>query len=129
MTCARPTFSLMRRDAVQDCRHLSRFFLGADWAVVLHLAARGNMNRTQQGWVVLGSRGVSATQDIFAIFRKGWREWLMPFHELTAIAWNLARSYPAGARLRLATGLAVLNAKAFVGQFITMIRRLRPPRP
>ncbi|MES2632592.1 MAG: glycosyltransferase family 2 protein [Pseudomonadota bacterium] len=119
-------FSLMRRDAVSDCRHLSRFFLGADWAVVLHLAARGKMNRAQEGWVVLGSRGVSATHDIFAIFRKGWRSWLMPFHELTGIAWGLARGYPLLARLRLATGLAVLNGKAFIGQFITMVRRRRP---
>ncbi len=120
-------YSLMRREAVRDCRHVSRSFLGADWAVVLHLAARGKMNRTDKGWVILGSRGVSATQDILAIFRKGWREWLMPFHELTGIAWDLARSYPAPARLRLATGLAVLNGKAFIGQFITMFRRPRPP--
>lgn len=120
-------YSLMRREAVASCPNVHRFFLGSDWAVVLHLAAQGKMNRAGEGWVVLGSQGVSASRDIFRMYRKTWHDFFFPFHELGGVAWELARPYGWAPRARLAWGLGVLNVKAFFGQFIAMLRRRRPP--
>ena len=115
-------YALMRRDAIQSCSIVNSHYLGADWAVVLHLAAQGPIRRLDQGWTVLGAKGVSRGKDIFRMHRTGMLEFLLPFAHLTRFTWQCSRPLPLGARWRLGWRLLCLNAMAFMVQFLVRWR-------
>lgn len=121
-------YSLFRRQALVAWVAAERDYLGADWSLITHLASMGKLNRIDQGWTELGRHGVSNTSDIFARHRKGFIDWLLPFHRLTADSWQLMASARAGQRWLLAWRLSLLNLHAFLSQHKVMLNRRMPSR-
>lgn len=116
-------YSLMRKDAIKDCRTVNAHFLGADWAVVLHLAYKGKLNRASDGWVTLGKVGVSQSRNIFRIYRESYLDFFCPFAKLSKFTWTLSGSLPVSDRKKIALALLKINIKAFFVQFFVLLKR------
>lgn len=116
-------YALFKRDAVSAWHHLGQSFLGADWTLVTHLAVRGKINRLEEGWVELGTGGASNATDIFAYYRAGLLDWIIPFNRLTADTWRLMSGAPLRQRMIIAMRLMRLNLQAFALQFRVMATR------
>lgn len=119
-------YSLFRRDAVEDWVRRHAPVLGADWSLITRVAIKGKLNRVDDGWVELGSEGVSNTTDIFAAHRFGVLDWLLPFRHLSRETWGLMEGATPAQRALMLARLAYLNGLAFATQFIVMSRRARP---
>lgn len=118
-------YSLFRREAVAEWVHRHAPVLGADWTLITRLAIKGKLNRVDQGWIELGVEGASNTTDIFAAYRHGVLDWLMPFRHLASETWGLmAGATPAQRALMLAR-LVYLNGLAFATQFLVMARKTK----
>src|SRR3989338_1926024 len=116
-------YSLMRKDAIKDYRAVSAHFFGADWAVVLHLAYKGKLNRTTEGWVTLGKAGVSQSRNIFRAYRQSRLDFYCPFARLSQFTWALSRNLPVSDRNKIALALLKINIKAFFVQFYVLLKR------
>ena len=116
-------YSLMRKDALKDCRAVGAHFFGADWAVVLHLACKGKLNRAPDGWVTLGKVGVSQSRNIFRIYRKSYLDFFCPFARLSKFTWALSGSFSVSDRKKIALALLKMNIKAFFVQFFVLLQR------
>lgn len=116
-------YSLMRREAVAGCPALGRHFLGSDWAVVAHLAARGKLHRCDSGWTVLGTSGISSSANVFRAHRNGWLDFCLPFGALAQITWRIAGGVQLKTRARLAIALLKLNLIGLYGQFLAARKR------
>ena len=116
-------YSLMRKDAIGDCRAVNAHFLGADWAVVLHLACKGKLNRASEGWVKLGKAGASQGRNIFRAYRQSCLDFYCPFARLSKFTWALSRNLPVSDRNKIALALLKINIKAFFVQFYVLLKR------
>ena len=116
-------YSLFRREAITGWKNLNEGFLGSDWTLVTHLAAKGKLNRLSKGWVELGIHGVSNTTDIFAHYRKRWIDWVFPFNRLAFDTLEKMSGSSSTQRVRVLWSLLLLNSKAFRAQFYAMLRR------
>ena len=116
-------YSLMRKDALKDCRAVGAHFFGADWAVGLHLACKGKLNRAPDGWVTLGKVGVSQSRNIFRIYRKSYLDFFCPFARLSKFTWALSGSFSVSDRKKIALALLKMNIKAFFVQFFVLLQR------
>ena len=116
-------YSLMRKDALKDCRAVHAHFFGADWAVVLHLAYKGKLKRVSDGWVTLGKAGASQSRNIFRIYRESCMDFLCPFAKLSKFTWALSESLPVYERKKIALALLKMNIKAFFVQFFVLLKR------
>lgn len=116
-------YSLMRKDAIKDCRAVNAHFLGSDWAVVLHLARKGKLNRASEGWVTLGKVGASQGRNIFRTYRKSSLDFYCPFASLSKFTWALSRDLPASDRKKIALALLKININAFFVQFYVLLKR------
>lgn len=116
-------YSLMRKEALKDCRAVGAHFFGADWAVVLHLAYKGKLNRTPDGWVTLGKAGVSQSRNIFRAYRQSRLDFYCPFARLSRFTWALSRNLSVSDRNKIALALLKINIKAFFVQFYVLLKR------
>jgi len=116
-------YSLMRKDAIRDCRAVNAHFFGADWAVVLHLACKGKLNRASEGWVKLGKAGASQSRNIFRAYRQSRLDFYCPFARLSKFTWALSRNLPVSDRNKIALALLKINIKAFFVQFYVLLKR------
>lgn len=110
-------YSLFRRDAIVGWRFLGENFLGSDWALIIHLICIGKLNRSELGWVILGTDGVSHSRDIFALSRRSLLDWLLPFNRLSLYVLTLLTGSPFGQKLKIFRRLCRLNRWAFIEQF------------
>lgn len=116
-------YSLMRKDAIKDCRAVNAHFFGADWAVVLHLAYKGKLNRASGGWITLGKAGISQSRSVFRIYKESCLDFYCPFAKLSKFTWALSRSLPISDRKKIALALLKINIKAFFVQFFVLLKR------
>jgi glycosyltransferase involved in cell wall biosynthesis len=116
-------YSLFRRESVAGWSHLDDCFLGSDWTLITYLALKGKLNRVNEGWVELGLSGVSNTTDIFARYRQGIIDWVLPFHRLTQDTWQFMPDASLTQRTIITIQLARLNLQAFFTQFRIMVRK------
>jgi glycosyltransferase involved in cell wall biosynthesis len=103
-------YGLYRRDALRDCYQIERPFLGCDWTVVLRACLVGKTNRTDRGWIVLGSKGLS-NRDIFSAYRRHWYEWLAPLSKLYSDVRKISDHFSPSAKVRLFLIFVFLNAQ------------------
>jgi len=120
-------YSLFRRDAIADWVHLHGSFLGSDWSLITHLALKGKLNRVGGGWVELGLGGVSNTTNIFARYRRGIIDWILPFHRLSLDTMRLMSGARLTQRALVFAKLLRLNVQAFVVQFRVILQRRKMP--
>jgi hypothetical protein len=111
-------YGLFRRAAVLDWAPIGYMdFLGADWTLITHLASKGKLHRHTQGWVELGTEGMSHSGDIFAMYRKRRLHWVLPFVTVTVYAFAHLKNPRLTQRLTLFARLMRLNRKAARSQF------------
>jgi glycosyltransferase involved in cell wall biosynthesis len=123
-------YSLFRRDAVAGWTRLEGAdFLGSDWTLIAHLASGGKLNRVERGWVELGVAGMSNTTDVFALHRKGWVDWLLPFNALTAEMLRHMKGASVGQKLAVLKRMARLNGEALRAQYSVARRRRKASHP
>jgi glycosyltransferase involved in cell wall biosynthesis len=118
-------YSLFRRAAITAWVQRDNYFLGSDWTLITHLALAGKLNRVSGGWIELGLGGVSNTKDIFANYRQGIIDWIIPFHRLTRDTLQLMGGASRSQKLLVIKRLLRLNIQAFATQFRVMIQRRR----
>jgi glycosyltransferase involved in cell wall biosynthesis len=118
-------YSLFRREALLDCDIVDRSFLGSDWAIMVHVAAKGPMHRTDRGWTLLGTQGASRSGNLYRSWRTSWLDILIPFRLLSLYAWSCADGFTFADRSLLAYKLARLNAFGLSAQTAEAWRRWR----
>ena len=110
-------YSLFRRAAVAQWSRLDGAdFLGSDWTLIAHVVSGGKLNRVENGWVELGMEGMSNTTDIFAVHRKSWVDWALPFNALTRDIYRHMKGASFGQKFVVLKKMARLNAEAFRAQ-------------
>lgn len=102
-------YGVIRTAALKDCDLIGQFFFGFDWAVDLHMASRGNIHRTEKGLMVSGVSGISSNTKVFRHYRTHKIGWIVPFHRVSAYAWELSAGWPLSQRLALLKRLVWLN--------------------
>ncbi len=110
-------YSVMRTDIIRECKAVGKSFLGADWAVNLFLAKHGNINRTSEGLMVVGSKGVSNSDQKWSAFREPVIGWIIPFYRFSQYALRISEDLTPSQRLQIFWRLIALNAFAARKQF------------
>ena len=116
-------YSLFRRRLLTEWVNTEWSFLAFDWCLITNLAARGKLNRIDEGLVELGRHGESRSTDVFAPYRTSLLLWFMPLHGLTVDTWRLMALASRGQRVRIAWRLLKLNVLAFLLQHKLMLTR------
>lgn len=116
-------YSLMRCASIQECTWVGKRFFGSDWAVVLHLARSGKLNRLKDGWVKLGLGGVSNSSNVFGRYRSDWRDLVAPLWRLTAAAMKLSEGAPCRSRMGILAACIQMNWRAMRSQVMGKLYR------
>jgi glycosyltransferase involved in cell wall biosynthesis len=118
-------YSLFRREALLGCDIIDQSFLGSDWAIMVHLAAKGPMHRIDRGWTLLGTQGASRSGNLYRAWRTSWLDIPIPFRLLSLYTWACAEGFTLAEKSRLALKLARLNAYGLYAQTAEAWRRRR----
>jgi glycosyltransferase involved in cell wall biosynthesis len=105
-------YALARTKVLKECTELKENYLGPDWAVILFLASRGNIHRSQTGLIIFGANGASSDSSIWRASRTSPLSWLLPFYRLSIYAINLSSDFSWAGRLILIKRLIGLNVFA-----------------
>jgi glycosyltransferase involved in cell wall biosynthesis len=110
-------YGLIRTEVLRECETIGQTFFAADWAVILYLASRGNIHRTEKGMMVSGAAGISNQVSVWRKYRSHWIGWLFPFYRVSLYAMKLSSSFECAQRLSLMNRLFKLNAWGAYSQF------------
>ncbi len=105
-------YSVFRREAIKDWRSATLRFLASDWFFVLSLLKKGKLKRVDEGYVVLGRKGLSNGYGIFSLYRKRFLNWFFPFYDLTFRTLDLIGPGNIKAKLKVLFFLAKINLAA-----------------
>lgn len=121
-------YSVVRTAILRQCDVIGQSFWAADWAIDLFLASRGNINRTDDGWLELGAAGASSRLDAWRVFSNGRIEAVLPFFTFSAYALKLAKSFPLTDRMSLLSRLVILNLHGAYGKAFSALLRYKARR-
>lgn len=121
-------YSVVRTAILRQCDVIGQSFWAADWAIDLFLASRGNINRTDDGWLELGAAGASSRLDAWRVFSNGRIEAVLPFFTFSAYALKLAKSFPLTDRVSLLSRLVILNWHGAYGKAFSALLRYKAGR-
>lgn len=110
-------YSLVRTDVLKGCRvvhvdYLNYDWLGFDWAIILYLATKGKINRTQNGLITFGVHGESAGAAIFSQFNRTKIEAILPFYYFSGYVIKISSSFPTWQRVWIVLALLRVNLQA-----------------
>lgn len=117
-------YSLVRTSVLRACTVLGQSFIALDWAINLHLASRGKLNRTESGYTVFGVNGVSSTSNAYRIFRNDFVELFIPFYRLSKYVFQLTAGFTLRQKLRIAFILIRLNIFADYDQLRAQLYKI-----
>lgn len=115
-------YSLFRREALLDCPIAGQHFLAWDWAVMLHAASAGRLNRCEEGHTIFGIGGDSWQRNLYSSHRNRWIDFWLPYLTFARYAWSQRAGFRPGQKLKLAGKLVWLNAYGFLAQGIVAVR-------
>ena len=72
-------YSLILREYLIKFPYKTFDYIGADWVWVIYLALNGKLNRHENGWLLLGTTGMSNTTNIFKKYNISFISFLIPF--------------------------------------------------
>lgn len=124
-------YSLFRRRQLLEAISPIYSYLGADWAIMLRVAAAGPLARIEQGWLKRGSSGLSKNHDyVFGSTRVRHVNWLLPFYDMSLVALQCARSKKVSpkAKAHIIRLLVRLNYAAFRAQLTAVNGKCRTER-
>jgi glycosyltransferase involved in cell wall biosynthesis len=105
-------YSLIRRNFLVTFPHKKIDILGADWLWVMYLACSGKMANVNNGYVVLGSSGVSNVTNVFEKYNKNFFLFLFPFWHLTRLTLLMFKNANLILKIKLIVKLLFLNLDA-----------------
>lgn len=112
-------YAVMRTDVLRSCDLIGQSFLGADWAIDLYLASRGEIHRVKKGLMVSGTRGISNGANAWRAFRTHPICWAFPFYRVSLYALRLAEGFDMKPFLDLVKRLLRLNLYAAQRQVLS----------
>lgn len=112
-------YGVLRTEVVRACDVVGQIFLGADWALILYLASRGPIHRTQNGLMVSGVSGMSNQRNAWRPFRTHFIGWVIPFYRVSLYTMKLSAELPLTQRWSLLKRLIRLNAWSAYSQLHT----------
>jgi len=112
-------YSLFRTEVLRGCGSLRLIFpgfdwLGFDWAVILFLASKGRINRSQEGSTTFGVSGSSSSLAIYKKYNTRPIEWWFPFFRLSQFTIKLVTALPMKQKVHVWRHLARINFVANV---------------
>ncbi len=117
-------YSLIRRDALKDCKIIGRDFFAVDWAIILHLVTCGKIKRLQQGEMISGIYGISSGSNGWTAFHKKPWHWLIPILELTYYVLELSSKFKLNLRLKIIRRLFLLNLYCIFQKYLSIFYQL-----
>lgn len=115
-------YSLFRRSMLSFWLSQPKNFLGADWALIVHLLKYGKFRRLESGYVKLGRNGASNQVHIFARYRSRLAHWIVPFLDLSRLATSLLGQADRKHKRLLCRRLLWLNARAARAQVMYEVK-------
>jgi glycosyltransferase involved in cell wall biosynthesis len=112
-------YAVIRADVLRSCDLIGQSFLGADWAIDLYLASRGEIHRVEKGLMISGNRGISNGANAWRTFRTHPICWVFPFYRVSLYALRLAEGFDMKSSLALVKHLLRLNLYAAQRQLIS----------
>jgi glycosyltransferase involved in cell wall biosynthesis len=112
-------YAVIRTDVLRGCEVIGQKLLGADWALILYLASRGPIHRTQRGLMVSGVSGMSNQRNAWRPFRTHPIGWVIPFYRVSLYTMKLSSRLPLAQRWSLLKRLIRLNAWSAYSQLHT----------
>lgn len=105
-------YSLIRVSALRNCQILGQSFIAFDWAINLYLASKGKINRTADGYIIFGIKGVSSSPGAYKAFRNKPIELIIPFYRLSKYVLSLIVGFHAREKIKIIYFLLKLNVWA-----------------
>ena len=112
-------YGVIRTKVVRGCEIVGQLFLGADWALILYLASRGPIHRTQRGLMLSGVSGMSNQRNAWRPFRTHPIGWVIPFYRVSLYTMKLSAALPLAQRWSLLKRMIRLNAWSAYSQLHT----------
>lgn len=109
-------YCLARTQALRKCEMVGQSFIAADWAIILCLLKQGKLNRTEQGWILFGTGGISNSPNAFSAFRNRPIELFLPLYQVSMITFALTRELSFVERGRIFISVARVNFRAIIIQ-------------
>ena len=81
-------YGLFRTKILKKCPFVGENFLARDWAIVIFLLRYGNINRIKDGFIIIGTHGISNTNP-WKPFRTNIFYWLFPLFKLIYYSKNI----------------------------------------
>jgi hypothetical protein len=110
-------YAVFRTEMLRGCEIIGQPFLGSDWAIDMYVAKCGNIHRTKNGLMVLGTSGDSSKANIWKRYRTHPIGWVLPFYRVTLYAMKFSAALPLSARLAFMWRLLKLNMWSAYSQF------------
>jgi len=107
-------YGLYRHSVLKNYKERQKSYFGSDWAWVIHALTYGKIARLDDGWVRLGSGGVSNRSNVFMRHNSSLVKFVLPFFDLSVFTIKIIRSYGAIYLIRLLPRLALINYRAFI---------------
>jgi len=112
-------YCLFRTKIMKDSEILDKIFpdydwLGFDWITILYLTTKGKINRTSEGNIILGVRGVSSNSNIFKIFNHRKIESFIPFYVLSKLVLKITKKFSPWQKTRIFYILVKLNISVII---------------
>ena len=114
-------YSLIRTKIIKNFYYKGSEFLGIDWIIVIFLARNGKLKRLEIGYLELGNKGISNSNDVLRQFRKSWIEIFIPFMKLSIYSVKLLKGSPLEYKLLIIKECIKLNYFAVKIQLIQTI--------
>ena len=76
-------FAIYKKEILNKCPNLDSNFLGHDWKVITNSLLYGNFCRSQDGLIVLGKGGLSASNEFLIKERNKFIEYFIPLFEFS----------------------------------------------
>lgn len=90
--------------------------LGADWTFIMFIISHGEVLRTKSAYAILGSSGLSNSNQRWSAFRTSLIHWLAPFYSFSIFVFKIIQILPARERLDILRELLNLNVNAAIMQ-------------
>lgn len=115
-------YSVIRKDVLQSYNKIHYSYSAHDWSLNLFILSRGEVNRSTDGLLVLGRKGMSLTGNPWTIFDRDLIEKLFPLYKFTISALDLFSNLKPSERLSLYYELLKLNISACISNIKLSIK-------
>ena len=117
-------YSLMRSKIAKEYKDLEVFYAANDWSFDFFLISRGEINRSEEGLLVLGKYGQSMSNNPWHYYRNKPIEFFIPLYEFSKYALSLMKNLKLNEWLYVFMSLLKLNFQAIKSNLKFTIKEL-----